>query len=137
MIGHKLFLFSQIKRTAALTGGHVFQRIGTTFELNQDIIKTNILTKLHEDWAWNVTSTVFTSFELDRDIIAKNLLTNVYKPNVDDGRTKYGQRPVTKAHLSNQTNRQTNRQGKNNMSPTTIGGRGFLGAKCGGVVVIC
>ncbi|KAH3863466.1 hypothetical protein DPMN_026455 [Dreissena polymorpha] len=46
MIGQKL-------KTAPPTGGHVFQRIGTTFELNQDIIRTNILTK----------------FELGRDFI--------------------------------------------------------------------
>ena len=56
------FLYSQIRKTAPPTGGHVFQRTGTTFELNQHIIKTNIFTKLHEDWGWNVTSTVFTSF---------------------------------------------------------------------------
>ena len=44
------FLYSHIRKTAPPTGGHVFQRTGTTFELNQHIIKTNILTKLHEDW---------------------------------------------------------------------------------------
>ncbi|KAH3849148.1 hypothetical protein DPMN_091544 [Dreissena polymorpha] len=38
-------------KIAPPTGGHFFQRIGTTFELNQDIIKTNILTKKHEYWA--------------------------------------------------------------------------------------
>ncbi|KAH3782903.1 hypothetical protein DPMN_160827 [Dreissena polymorpha] len=38
-------------KTALPTGGHVFQWTGTTFELNQHIIKTNILTKLHDDWA--------------------------------------------------------------------------------------
>ncbi|KAH3882484.1 hypothetical protein DPMN_006424, partial [Dreissena polymorpha] len=74
------------RKTAPPTGG-------TTFELNQHIIKANILT----------------NFELDRDIIGTNLLTNVYKPNKDDGRTEDGQRPVTKAHLSNQTDRQTDR----------------------------
>ena len=91
------FLYSQIRKTAPPTGGHVFQRTGTTFELNQHIIKTNILTKLHEDWAWNVTSTVFTrfffffwpsdlvfdpawpSFELDRGIIGTNLLTKFHE----------------------------------------------------------
>ncbi|KAH3739872.1 hypothetical protein DPMN_046562 [Dreissena polymorpha] len=36
-------------KTAPPTGGHVFQWTLTTFELNQHIIKTNILTKLHED----------------------------------------------------------------------------------------
>ncbi|KAH3771999.1 hypothetical protein DPMN_173330 [Dreissena polymorpha] len=63
-------------KTAPPTGGHVFQQIGTTFELNQDIIKTNILTnfelgrdfigiklltKFHEDGTRNVASRVFTS----------------------------------------------------------------------------
>ncbi|KAH3884691.1 hypothetical protein DPMN_008677 [Dreissena polymorpha] len=64
-------------KTAPPTGGHIFQRIGTTFELNQDIIKTNIL--LHEDWASNVTSTVFTSFELGRDFIGTKLLTKFHE----------------------------------------------------------
>ncbi|KAH3828806.1 hypothetical protein DPMN_130790 [Dreissena polymorpha] len=35
------------RKTAPPTGGHVFQRTGTTFKLNQHIIKTNILTKIH------------------------------------------------------------------------------------------
>ncbi|KAH3749456.1 hypothetical protein DPMN_183954 [Dreissena polymorpha] len=74
------------RKTAPPTGGHVYQLTGTTFELDQHIIKANILT----------------NFKLDRDIIGTNLLTNVYKPNVDDGRTEDGQRLVTKAHLSNQ-----------------------------------
>ncbi|KAH3738511.1 hypothetical protein DPMN_045145 [Dreissena polymorpha] len=38
-------------KTAPPTGGHVFQRNGTTFELNQHIFKTNILIKIHEDCA--------------------------------------------------------------------------------------
>ncbi|KAH3797589.1 hypothetical protein DPMN_151172 [Dreissena polymorpha] len=70
------FLYSQIGKTALPTGGHVFQRTGTTFELNQHIIKTNILTKFNEDWALNVTSTVF---ELDQDIIGANLLTKIHE----------------------------------------------------------
>ncbi|KAH3876272.1 hypothetical protein DPMN_000111 [Dreissena polymorpha] len=64
------------RKTAPPTGGHVFQHTGTTFELNQDIIKTNILTnfelrrdfigiklltKFHEDGTRNVASRVFTS----------------------------------------------------------------------------
>ncbi|KAH3880482.1 hypothetical protein DPMN_004396 [Dreissena polymorpha] len=46
------FLYSRIKKTAPPSGGHVFQRTRTTFELNQHIIKTNILTNdlFHEDW---------------------------------------------------------------------------------------
>ncbi|KAH3815163.1 hypothetical protein DPMN_143685 [Dreissena polymorpha] len=38
------------RKTAPPTGGHVFQRTGTTFEINQYIIKTNIVTKFHEYW---------------------------------------------------------------------------------------
>ncbi|KAH3879089.1 hypothetical protein DPMN_002990 [Dreissena polymorpha] len=64
------------RKTALPTGSHVFQRTGTTFELNQHIIKTNILTnfkldqdfigtklltKFHEDWTINVASRVFTN----------------------------------------------------------------------------
>ncbi|KAH3832079.1 hypothetical protein DPMN_105356 [Dreissena polymorpha] len=94
------FHYIHIRKTAPPTGDHVFQRIGTTFELNQAIIETNILTnfelgrdfigtthliKFHEDETRNVASRVFTS---------KCLRT--------DGRTFDGQRPVTKAHLSNQ-----------------------------------
>ncbi|KAH3749431.1 hypothetical protein DPMN_183929 [Dreissena polymorpha] len=59
----KLFLYSQIGKTAPPTGGHVFQRTGTTFELNQHIIKTNILT----------------NFELDRDFIGTKLLTKFHE----------------------------------------------------------
>ncbi|KAH3883625.1 hypothetical protein DPMN_007585 [Dreissena polymorpha] len=87
------------RKTAPLTGSHVFQRIGTTFELNQDIIKTNILT----------------NFELSLDFIKTKLLTKFYEDGarnvasivftskcLPDGRTYDGQRTVTKAHLSNQ-----------------------------------
>ncbi|KAH3886077.1 hypothetical protein DPMN_010078 [Dreissena polymorpha] len=63
-------------KTAPPTGGHVFQRTGTNFELNQHIIKiniltnfeldrdiigTNVLTEFHEDWTKNVASRVFTN----------------------------------------------------------------------------
>ncbi|KAH3754284.1 hypothetical protein DPMN_188950 [Dreissena polymorpha] len=90
MIGQKL-------KTAPPTGGHVFQRIVATFELNQDIIKTHILT----------------NFELGRDFIGTKLLTKFHEDGTrnqmltdgrTDGRTYDGQRPVTKAHLSNQKN---------------------------------
>ncbi|KAH3816502.1 hypothetical protein DPMN_118018 [Dreissena polymorpha] len=98
------FLYSQIRKTAPPTGGHVCQRTGTTFELNQHIIKTNILTnlelnrgiigtnlltKFHEDQTKNVASTVKTApptgshvfqwtgttFELNQHIIKTNILT--------------------------------------------------------------
>ncbi|KAH3893395.1 hypothetical protein DPMN_017542 [Dreissena polymorpha] len=48
------------RNTAPAPGGHVFQRTGT---------------KLHEDWASNVASTVFTIFNLSRGIKVTNVLT--------------------------------------------------------------
>ncbi|KAH3715185.1 hypothetical protein DPMN_057891 [Dreissena polymorpha] len=39
---------------------HVIQLTGTIFELNSRIKETNVLSKFHENWAKNVTSTVFT-----------------------------------------------------------------------------
>ncbi|KAH3874272.1 hypothetical protein DPMN_037514 [Dreissena polymorpha] len=39
-----------------------FQLTGTNFELNSRIKETNVLSKFHENWAKNVTSTVFTCF---------------------------------------------------------------------------
>ncbi|KAH3882258.1 hypothetical protein DPMN_006192 [Dreissena polymorpha] len=72
MIGQKL-------KTALPTGGHVFQQIGTTFKLNQDIIKTNILT----------------NFELVGDFIGTKLLTKFHEDGtrnqmLTDRRTKTG-----------------------------------------------
>ncbi|KAH3720646.1 hypothetical protein DPMN_063548 [Dreissena polymorpha] len=96
------------RKTAPPTGGHVFQGSKTTFELNQHIIKKNILTSNmkigHE------------IFELDRDVIGTKFLTKFHEDRTinvasrvftnkcgrTDGRTDDGQRPVTKAHLSNQ-----------------------------------
>ncbi|KAH3884768.1 hypothetical protein DPMN_008754 [Dreissena polymorpha] len=41
---------------------HVIQLTGTIFELNSRIKQTNVRSKFHENWAKNVTSTVFTCF---------------------------------------------------------------------------
>ncbi|KAH3854587.1 hypothetical protein DPMN_097132, partial [Dreissena polymorpha] len=81
MIGQKL-------KTAPPTGGHVFQHTGTTFEFNQDIIICLILT----------------NFELGRDFIGTKLLNKFHEDGTRNvtSRTYDGQRPVTKAHLSNQ-----------------------------------
>ncbi|KAH3869635.1 hypothetical protein DPMN_032804 [Dreissena polymorpha] len=87
-------------RKTAPPVGHVFQRTGTTFKLNQHIIKTNILTnfendqgiiwtnlliKFHKDQTRNVASRVFT-----------------YQMWTTDGQTDDRQRSIAKAHLSNQ-----------------------------------
>ncbi|KAH3871931.1 hypothetical protein DPMN_035146 [Dreissena polymorpha] len=70
------------------TGGHVFQPTGIIFKLVQDIIRTNLLTKFHEDRTINVASRVLTShvfqatmtiFELFQDIIETNLLNKFHE----------------------------------------------------------
>ncbi|KAH3859503.1 hypothetical protein DPMN_102320 [Dreissena polymorpha] len=71
-------------------------RTGTIFELIQNIIRTNVLTKFHEDWTINVISTVLTKknapspdcnsfqqtgtiLELIQSIIETNILTMFHK----------------------------------------------------------
>ncbi|KAH3734449.1 hypothetical protein DPMN_040889 [Dreissena polymorpha] len=51
---------------------HVIQLTGTIFELNSRIKETNVLSRFHENWAKNVTSTVFTY------INKTNVLTNFH-----------------------------------------------------------
>ncbi|KAH3827011.1 hypothetical protein DPMN_128939 [Dreissena polymorpha] len=123
------FHYLHIEKNAPPTGGHVFSPIWTIFELVRDINKTNFLSNFHDDWAKIVTSRVFTrktapptgghighdsvyNFELDRDFIGTRLLTKFHEDRTINvasrvftnkcGRTDDGQRPVTKAHLSNQ-----------------------------------
>ncbi|KAH3849548.1 hypothetical protein DPMN_091951 [Dreissena polymorpha] len=48
------------QKNAPPTGGHVFQATGTTFELVQNIIGTNLLTKFHDDRTINMASRVLT-----------------------------------------------------------------------------
>ncbi|KAH3742391.1 hypothetical protein DPMN_049133 [Dreissena polymorpha] len=50
------FYYSHIRKNAPPLGSHVFQANVTIFELIQDIIATNLLTKFHEDWTINVAS---------------------------------------------------------------------------------
>ncbi|KAH3861926.1 hypothetical protein DPMN_024880 [Dreissena polymorpha] len=72
-------------------GSYVFQANISIFEIIQDIIETNLLTKFHKDWtinpytekcpapgghAFKATKTIF---ELIQDIIGTNLLTKFHK----------------------------------------------------------
>ncbi|KAH3872616.1 hypothetical protein DPMN_035835 [Dreissena polymorpha] len=87
---------SQDEKNALPLGSHVFQAEVTIFELIQDIIGTNHLSKFHEDRKINVASRVFTRkdapppgghvfqptniiFELVQDIIGMNLLTKFHE----------------------------------------------------------
>ncbi|KAH3782319.1 hypothetical protein DPMN_160231 [Dreissena polymorpha] len=73
--------------TAPPTGGHVFQRTGTTFELNQHIIKTNILT----------------NFELDRGIIGTYLLTKFHDDRTKSVASRIKTASPTGGHVFQQT----------------------------------
>ncbi|KAH3833934.1 hypothetical protein DPMN_107250 [Dreissena polymorpha] len=78
-----------IRNTAPPPGGHVFQWTETIFELNQYIIKTNILTKLHEDWAFQcdfysiIGTNALTKFHEDRTIM--QMLTTHARRTAHDG----------------------------------------------------
>ncbi|KAH3876449.1 hypothetical protein DPMN_000292 [Dreissena polymorpha] len=54
------FFYSDIRKNAPPIGSHIFQANVTIFEVIQDIIEINILTKFHEDWTINVPSREFT-----------------------------------------------------------------------------
>ena len=55
-------MYSNRRKNARPNCSHVFQATGTILELVQDIIRTNVQTKFHEDWTINVTLRVLTSF---------------------------------------------------------------------------
>ncbi|KAH3818243.1 hypothetical protein DPMN_119844 [Dreissena polymorpha] len=50
------FCYSHIRKNAPPLRSHVFQANVTIFEVIQDIIETNLLSKFHEDWTINVAS---------------------------------------------------------------------------------
>ncbi|KAH3802339.1 hypothetical protein DPMN_156014 [Dreissena polymorpha] len=52
------FYYSHIRKNAPPLGSHFYKANIIIFELIQDIIKTNPLTKFHEDWTINVASRV-------------------------------------------------------------------------------
>ncbi|KAH3846286.1 hypothetical protein DPMN_088585 [Dreissena polymorpha] len=73
-----------ITKNAPPTGGHVFQATGTIFELVQNIIGTNLLTKFHDDrkmprpLGGHVFAPTGTIFKLIQDIIGTNHLTKFH-----------------------------------------------------------
>ncbi|KAH3707345.1 hypothetical protein DPMN_066747 [Dreissena polymorpha] len=83
---------SSPSKNASPLGSHVFQTKATIFELIQDIIGTNHLSKFHEDWTklWpleknapppggHVFQPTGIIFELVQDIIGINLLTKFHE----------------------------------------------------------
>ncbi|KAH3697126.1 hypothetical protein DPMN_084613 [Dreissena polymorpha] len=91
-------------------GGRVFQQTGIIFELTQDIIGMNLLTKFHEDRTINVVSRVkiappfgshvfqakITIFELIQHIIGTNLLSKFH----EDRKINVASRVLTKLYYS-------------------------------------
>ncbi|KAH3846434.1 hypothetical protein DPMN_088735 [Dreissena polymorpha] len=71
-------LRENIIRTILLTN-HVFQANIIIFELIQDIIETNLLTKFHEDWTINVASRVLTKKNAPPLAAMMNLLTKFHE----------------------------------------------------------
>ncbi|KAH3877698.1 hypothetical protein DPMN_001574 [Dreissena polymorpha] len=63
------------KKNAPPPGGHVYQATGTIFELVQDIIGKNLLTKFHDDRKINMASRVLTRRPY---IVWTNRLTKFY-----------------------------------------------------------
>ncbi|KAH3798528.1 hypothetical protein DPMN_152128 [Dreissena polymorpha] len=105
------FLCTPYKEYCPAPWRSCFLMDGTIFELNQYIIKTNILTKSHEDWASNVTSThdpVSNSVEFHEDriinvastVFTRQMLTTHARRTTNDAlRTTHdGQKVTTKAH---------------------------------------
>ncbi|KAH3873375.1 hypothetical protein DPMN_036609 [Dreissena polymorpha] len=108
------FHYIHIKKTGPPPGGHVFSPIWTIFELFHDdwALENTALPPgghLHEDWASNVTSTVFTSMTQFRTQSRyTNVLTKFHEDrtiNVASGvftmqmlTAHDGQKAITKAH---------------------------------------
>ncbi|KAH3778567.1 hypothetical protein DPMN_180034 [Dreissena polymorpha] len=55
-------LFHDPRQNCPTPSSHVIQLTASIFELNSRIKETNVLSKFHENWAKNVTSTIFTCF---------------------------------------------------------------------------
>ncbi|KAH3870558.1 hypothetical protein DPMN_033746 [Dreissena polymorpha] len=107
-------IFQQKLRKNALSpGGHVFQLTKTIFEIVQNIIETNLLTKFHEDGTINGASIILTRqnaprpgchvfqqtrniLELNQDVIETYVLTKVH----DDRTINVAARVLTRFYYS-------------------------------------
>ncbi|KAH3698257.1 hypothetical protein DPMN_085776 [Dreissena polymorpha] len=112
------FYYSHIMKNAPPTGSHVFQPTGIIFELVQDIIGINFLTKFHEDQTINVASRVknapplcshvfqakVTISELIQDIIRTNLLSKFH----EDRKINVASRVLTRFYYSHIMNKGQN-----------------------------
>ncbi|KAH3860812.1 hypothetical protein DPMN_023736 [Dreissena polymorpha] len=72
-------------------GGHVFQPTGTIFEVIQDTIGTNVLTKFHDDRTINVASS-----KMPRSMAA--MFFNQLEPFSSSSKISLGKNILTKFH---------------------------------------
>ncbi|KAH3730044.1 hypothetical protein DPMN_056022 [Dreissena polymorpha] len=94
------FYYSHLMKNSLPPGGHVFQPTGIIFELVQDIIGMNLLTKVHEDQTINEKcpspwQPCFSS----KHIIKTNLLTKFH----EDWTINVASRDITEIPNGNQT----------------------------------
>ncbi|KAH3711150.1 hypothetical protein DPMN_070650 [Dreissena polymorpha] len=86
-----------IRKNAPPPGGHVFRATGTNFELVQDIIGTNLLTKFHNDRTINMGSRVLTRKNATPPwwpyIIGTNLVTKFHDDRTINVVSKENARP--------------------------------------------
>ncbi|KAH3875590.1 hypothetical protein DPMN_038859 [Dreissena polymorpha] len=82
-----------LEKNAPPLGSHVFQANIIIFELIQDILETNLLTKFHEDWTMNVASKVLTRKNAPP---LTNLLTKIH----DEQKINVTSRVLTRFYYS-------------------------------------
>ncbi|KAH3888881.1 hypothetical protein DPMN_012924 [Dreissena polymorpha] len=91
------------RKNAPPPGGHVFKAIKTIFELIQDIIGTNLLTKFHDDQTINVTSRVLTRKNAPPPwwpyIIKMNLLTEFHEDRTINVASRVKNAPPLGSHV--------------------------------------
>ncbi|KAH3754123.1 hypothetical protein DPMN_188784 [Dreissena polymorpha] len=75
------FYYSHIRKNAPPLGSHVFQANVSIFELIQDIVETNLLTKFHKDWKIN---------EPSRELTRQMLTPHNSQRTTDNGRRTKG-----------------------------------------------
>ncbi|KAH3815248.1 hypothetical protein DPMN_143770 [Dreissena polymorpha] len=105
-----------LERKCPAPGGHVFKATKTIFDLIQDVIGTNLLTKFHDDRKINVTSRVLTRFyyshirkiapplwwpcfSTNRHIIGINLLTEFHEDRTINVASRVKNAPSLGGHV--------------------------------------
>ncbi|KAH3798895.1 hypothetical protein DPMN_152498 [Dreissena polymorpha] len=115
------FYYSHIPKNTPPPGGHVFQPTGIIFELVQDIIGINLLTKKN---APPLCSHVFQAnviiFELIQDIIETNLLTKFHEDWTINVASRVNKANVDAAQRTTDNGRRTKSDHKSSKNALTL-----------------